>query len=551
MSDGGDVMQRQIKADTIWLVAIFLISALPYVFGLGFYTDDWDFFAHYQAALDGSTFDFVRAGLFYPALARPLQGLEFAWLYKMFGLNPLPYHLINLAVLAACMALLHRLLIRIGFDRAIAFALTLAFLLLPQHSTMRVWMSTFQVGFSLLFTLVAILADLRWERTGRTRWKIASLVSGALVLAFYEIFAPIILLGAALVGWRRWRSGVPMLRAVLPQIANVVVVGAAIVLKGQVSARATPLDMMFFRTLVGHFIDLHHDWRVDHGINLIALFTVHFGDTVAGPFRSIATMAGEGRLIAPLAAALAIGGLAGWRLSRTAPAWPARPWMFALGGVALMFAGYGTFLMSGAVNISPAGVANRTAGAAALGIALTLVAVAGMFAERVPAQRRAAAFAGLIAIMAVLATIRIADIGHYWTTAAARQWQLLDKAKVQLAGVPAGDMVIIDGVCPYIGPGIVFETYWDSSSALGLTLGRPIRADVVTDRLTWGDRQVETITYSLANDMPYGPKLSVWNPDRGWLVPLPDAAAARAYRSRPDRYVAACPVGYLNHGVPI
>ena len=216
-----------------------------------------------------------------------------------------------------------------------------------------------------------------------------------------------------------------------------------------------------------------------------------------------------------------------------------------------MFAGYGTFLMSGAVNISPAGVANRTAGAAALGIALTLVAVAGMIVDRVPAEKRAKAFAGAIAIMAVLATLRIADVGQYWSMAATRQWQLLDQAKADMAKVPAGGTVIIDGVCPYIGPGIVYETYWDSSSALSLTLGRPIKADVVTDRLTWGADKVETITYSLPNDMPYGPRLFVWNPGRGWLVPLPDAAAARAYRSRAGRYAAPCPVGYLNHGVPI
>ena len=52
--------------------------------------------------------------------------------------------------------------------------------------------------------------------------------------------------------------------------------------------------------------------------------------------------------------------------------------------------------------------------------------------------------------------------------------------------LPAGSTVLLDRVCPYGGPGVVFETWWDTGPALSLTLGRKLDADVISEEQDYG-----------------------------------------------------------------
>jgi hypothetical protein len=90
------------------LALLVAISFLPYVFRLGFYSDDWAFLAVLDA---GAQQGF--AGLFAtlsenPNLyARPVQTVHMMLLHEAFGLEPLGYHLVNSATLVAAAVLMY------------------------------------------------------------------------------------------------------------------------------------------------------------------------------------------------------------------------------------------------------------------------------------------------------------------------------------------------------------------------------------------------------------------------------------------------------------
>ena len=115
--------------------------------------------------------------------------------------------------------------------------------------------------------------------------------------------------------------------------------------------------------------------------------------------------------------------------------------------------------------------------------------------------------------------------------------------------MPANSTVILDGVCPYRGAGVVFETWWDTGPALSLRLGRTIAGDVVSPRMRVEPDGLVTSIYRQPVRYAFGPRLDAYDVRRHLVSPLPDRASAAAYfTARPPLH---CPVGYVARGVPI
>jgi hypothetical protein len=114
-------------------------------------------------------------------------------------------------------------------------------------------------------------------------------------------------------------------------------------------------------------------------------------------------------------------------------------------------------------------------------------------------------------------------------------------------------VLIVDGVCPYVGPAVVFESSWDLAGALiTFYADRTLAADIVTPNMTVGKNGLRTVLYeSLERDYPYG-NLLIYHYGRKEVYPLPDAEAARRYFDafNPDRS-GGCPRGHEGRGVPV
>jgi hypothetical protein len=119
----------------------------------------------------------------------------------------------------------------------------------------------------------------------------------------------------------------------------------------------------------------------------------------------------------------------------------------------------------------------------------------------------------------------------------------------------SGSTLLLDGECPYIGPAVVFETFWDLQGVLRIIHhDQTLRANVVTPKLEVTDQAVTTwlTTPSATSSYPYANGLVVYNRAFDVAVPIANAAEMRAYLARynPDRG-EHCPFGWTGNGVTI
>jgi hypothetical protein len=120
---------------------------------------------------------------------------------------------------------------------------------------------------------------------------------------------------------------------------------------------------------------------------------------------------------------------------------------------------------------------------------------------------------------------------------------------------PQGTMLLLGGVCPYVGPAIVFESPWDLRGALWVAFARErrydLQADVVTPNLRVGDTTLVTSMYhgSIVRHYPYR-NVVLFDATRGTVQPLPDAGAARrALAAYGADLGGGCPPGSEGQGV--
>jgi MFS family permease len=80
-------------------------------------------------------------------------GILLIGLYSLFQLEPLGYHVVNIAVLAATAVLFYLSLRRLGIPRFLTLTIPLVFALLPHYSTDRFWIGSAVEAEALAFVL--------------------------------------------------------------------------------------------------------------------------------------------------------------------------------------------------------------------------------------------------------------------------------------------------------------------------------------------------------------------------------------------------------------
>ena len=117
--------------------------------------------------------------------------------------------------------------------------------------------------------------------------------------------------------------------------------------------------------------------------------------------------------------------------------------------------------------------------------------------------------------------------------------------------MPSGTTLILDGVCPFSGPAVVFETDWDLRGALQAMHGdKTILADVVGPYMRVTDEGSVTSAYGYETFYRYGENMMVFDFERKTTHVLPDREAACQYFTTISRGPAACPRGMPGVGTP-
>jgi hypothetical protein len=548
-------------ADCVFLFAVVLCSALPYLYKLGFYIDDWG----YQATLAHSAGKgigvMVRELLNLDAgmLVRPVQIAYLVLGFKAFGRHATAYHAVNSVVLGLSTVLLYFVLRELRTGRWIAFVIALVFGLLPHYSTDRFWISAHQATLSMAFAFLGICALLRSgrseDRCSKT-WLALAVVSLTLSILSYEVALGLIVASLVLLGTReylRMRAESRLTSRHLGAfVIAIIVLLLVCILKVRMQTRITTHGH-FLKYFLAHI--KQQSWHAvvqavqfnfwSYGLKMPAVLVNLYRHSAL----SLAAVC-SASLIAILVAAYL------WKCmgSSTIPDRRACLWLILL-GFPLFGLGFGLFFFDPRADFSTAGIDNRIAIASALGAACMLVGIVGMAASILTSDvARVRACSVAIGAICGMNCLVLYGIGFYWAGAASQQSAILRTVASNVRALPAGSVLLLDGFCRYYGPGVVFETDWDSTGAIQLLLGNPsLSSDVVSPNLRLRDTTVRTTIYGdPEGNYPYGDHLFVFNVQRQTFTSLPSKEAASAYfRAANPAQDSGCPAAEEGRGAKV
>ena len=526
--------------DSLFLAVIILLSCLPYLRGLGLYSDDWALLAWLHNS-DG-TYSGLLASVMHVLEPRPVQGHILAGLYWLFELDLLGYHALNSIALAAAVLLFYHCLRALGCTRLITLTVPLIFGLLPHYSTDRFWIAAFQANAAILLYFVSLYADLRFvRRPSGLGWLWKALGSLALIgsVLSYEVTAALFVVNVIallyIAGVRlrgRWaRNSAPAAVAIA---SNILLLALTIGYKLAMTERADIAGGLRYRAL-----------RV-----LTEAVPVHFGEYgIALPLKVGRALRDHPDALVGAVSVL-IGLLAGAYLFGVARAAAAhfdrKGWLAVLliGGV-LFAAGYGVSLMTWEIGFHTTGANNRTAIGAAVGVSWVFTGAVGWLSATFTTQRlRCLAFSILIGTLAGASTLLTNTVANFWVSSARQQDALIAAIRQQLPALAPSTTLLLDGSCPFDGPAPVFATGWDMTGMLQLTYGdESLRGDVVKPNTEVLPEGIRTVLFDdVINLYPYNDHLIVFHVGAGRTTRLASFATAREYFasvSKPGQ--PACP----------
>jgi hypothetical protein len=248
---------------------------------------------------------------------------------------------------------------------------------------------------------------------------------------------------------------------------------------------------------------------------------------------------------------VALGGIIGmilflylWRVEDERE--PSRFWRRLIAiGILIFVLGASIFVFIPQVAFWSTGIANRVWITAAIGYAFVLVGLSGLIGNQLSRPFGRAVFAACVSAICVSGFVVNAALSKHWRAAWLLQLEVLHDIKRGLPTIPSGTTLILDGVCPYLGPAIVFESSWDLQGALRVMYrDSTLLADVVTGRLSKGPQGLSTRHYNVVRLYPYGPDLILFSRTQRTTVRLINADVARTELGSPT----ACPDGVPGRG---
>jgi hypothetical protein len=577
---------RAVIRDCLFLSLAVVLSFSGYVLQLGFYLDDWIHLGLMTTASDDS-FSGLLWLMYSWAPVRPVHMLYTVGLYWLFGLHPTGYHLINGVVLVACTLLFYLVLRALDQPRILAVTVPLVYSLLPHYSTNRFWFAAFMIPLSIALFFLSVYADLRLlEARGRAipGWKGLSLLSVILSGLAYEVAVPLFLLNPLLVWYRARTMENSLERQPLTRLhwaflvgSHMLALGVLIAFKGYATLTIPLYPMMFGPTgnqigLTEYILSILeravsfsylHEWI----FNIWKVLLIAFGD-FGLRLPTIALQVLREYLEWDTVVMSAILGMLLWgylysllhQAGGELPG-PSRMLACASMGLGVFGLGYAIFLPAGDIQfIMLIDDWNRTAMAAAIGVALSLVGTLGWSSALIRrGWVRRGLFATLVTCLCVSNFLINNAVATFWSRANREQQAILAAIKERFPTLPSEGTLLLDGVCPVVGPAFVFFFGYDFTWALRIHYGdAAIRGDVIKRHLAIEEDGLSTRLNipglepdAFGDKYPYG-TVTIFNPYRGVVHPVSDAReAARYFEQYNPNYQNACPDEVGGVGVSI
>jgi hypothetical protein len=564
-------IERQVLFDVGFLCFVYFLSTGLYATRLGLYSDDWAHLAVLELRGDLSGYSVIEYLMENSVSPRPIHYLWLATLHRIFGLAPLGYHLANSAVLLANTLLFYFCLRELRLPRVGIIAIPAIYITVPTYSTVHFWIATFETPISMAFYFLSLYCDLRTLRANRVQaWLLKVVSAGALVgsALAYEFTIPLFLLNPFLF-WLASKQYALRSSKIRPRslpwrslARNVVFI--AVIVAYKKSVRPDLVNYSAIKPLHLLHTLFRRNWtEADFGFNIWQFVDVDLFER--GLKLPLLAVKASKYVHWPELVTTGMLGVIGFAyLCLVSPSRAGsydrrficpNGWLeLSAAGVAAALAGYAVFLIGPNLQFTIAGIMNRASMAAAAGLAVFLIGVIGHLTCNLPGERlRRIAFALLASSLIASGCMVKYAIASHWIAAYRHEGEILRAIQARFPALPEGATFILDGICPYIGPAIVFESRWDLTGALQLLYRDPaLRADVVTPRLQTMQDGLRATIYGVSTDYPYGRELIIYNIRYNVERHLVDRRAAEAYfaefgRDRENR----CIWGHESTGAPI
>lgn len=135
----------------------------------------------------------------------PMTATVFWIQWRVWGDNPMPYHIMNIVLHCISAMLLWRVLLRLNLGAFGSFLGATLFAVHPVTVESVAWISELKNTLSVMFSILALWAYLRFEDENARRWYVLALPAAfaGMLAKSSVVMLPIILL--IYVWWRRWR----------------------------------------------------------------------------------------------------------------------------------------------------------------------------------------------------------------------------------------------------------------------------------------------------------------------------------------------------------
>ncbi len=542
----------ELLRDCLFLGFIVLLSVGSYIYKIGFYSDDWSFLGNFTLSHNQSLIGLYQTATTPNTFMRPVQNLYDAVLFWLFGTHPLGYQLVNTYVFIGIILLFYIILRYIRIPRIIALTVPLVYALLPNYSTDRFWYAAFQVNLSTLFFLFSTYTGLK-SFSSQTKkmfiWKTISIFSLVMSALSYEVILPFVFVNMILF----WNPVERLLRNKNDKNNHTQNHAVFIILNFIVL-----LYLIFFKAKTTTRLDsFNYPGDIIHLVSSIS--RTNFGTLgVKAPYiwgAILSQYAHSPMLLLAFFLYIVVFLYLFFTTSIPAVSFPKATFMrtITISGVVLFLLGYAIFFANNKVGFSPTGIDNRVASAAAIGIAFIIVGGAGWMSRLLPSEKLSKwFFCTTISILCAGGFLMVNTIALFWASSYQQSSLVLADIYQHFPTMPKNSTLILDGICPYIGPGIVFESQWDLKGAMQTIYHDPtIQADIVTPRLKIANQSINTQIYTFKAYYPYR-RLFIYNfkYKRKFYIPNIQAAYAYFQKFNPD-YNNNCPAATAGNGVTI
>lgn len=547
--------KHQTFVDCVFISIVSFLSSILFVFQLGFYSDDWAFLGNFRMSADQSFVGLTKTFLFPPGkpsdtIMRPVQALYDSLLYKLFALDPLGYHLVNEVVFITIGILFYLVLKRLQVPRVIALAIPVVYVLLPHYSTDRFWYAAFQINLSICLYILSVYAGLRFIQGGKVEswyWMFVSLMAIVISTLSYEVVIPFIFLSIPLF-WRVRRQYQPNARLILI-IGSIVCVLLVTVFKWLTTTRLEhgPLTDISFNYIhyVGYIV--HTATWINYKVFIVGLPHILWNILHTYP-NPITVTAG-------VILGFSIFVYLYTTFSQKAVRFPERNYFFKLLCLSfpIFLLGYAIFFVNNNIGFTPTGIGNRVAIAGAIGVAFSIVGGFGWLCSTVVPRRFSnLVFCLLIACVCAANFIVLNTLATFWVSAYSQEQLVMKHIVQKFPSLPSRVTILLDGMCPYLGPAIVFESNWDLRGSLQVEYkDQSVRADVVKQNIQVKGDGIYTKIYDQVARYPYG-NTFLYNLKTDTVYPLTNEASAKEYfQATQFSNINNCPNYSDGHGVDV